>query len=76
MTNGTRPIEIWRRSAPRELQAVERAGAGAELVDLDSQALEHADVEIAQRRRALRIKRQVSTVFETAACKQDRQIPG
>jgi hypothetical protein len=58
-------LEIWRRnlatSAPLELQAIEPAGA--EFVDFDPQPLEHADVEIAQRRRALRIEGQVLTTL-------------
>src|SRR3954451_9052230 len=62
-------------SAWRELQAVERTAAGVELVDFDPQPLEHTDVEVAQRRRVLRIERQVLAVLEATPRDEDGQVP-
>src|SRR5262245_59885226 len=63
------------RSAGR-LQGGKRAGAGAELATADAEALEHADVEVGQRRRVLRAEGEVPAVLEPAAGQHDRQVPG
>src|SRR6185369_10810771 len=55
----------------RYRQSGQRAGAGAKLVGLDAQSLEHANVKIAERRRVLRVKRQMLTMAEAAAGEQD-----
>src|SRR5262245_20966771 len=61
------------RSTDR-FQAPERPRAGAELVDFNSQALQHRHVEIAKRRGFLRIEAQVLPVPEAAARQEDRQV--
>src|SRR4051794_40879341 len=48
MTATRRPMSF--PLSPDRLQARERRGAGAELVRLDAQPLQHAHVEVAQRR--------------------------
>ena len=49
-------------------------GARSELVGLDAEPLQHADVKIAQRWRVLRIEREMLPVLEAAACEQHWQI--
>ena len=60
--------------SPRHFQPGQRAGAAAELVRLDAQALQHRHVEVAQRRRLCRVEGQVLAVLEAAAGEQDRQV--
>src|SRR5207248_2545671 len=50
------------------------ARAGTEPVHFNAQALEHAEVEIAERRRILDVELQVLAVPETAAGQKDRQV--
>src|SRR5437879_6490783 len=57
------------------VQARQRPGAGTEPVRVDAQALEHAHVEVRQRRRVARVESQVLAVPEAAAGEDDRQVP-
>src|SRR5579864_1431464 len=74
----------WTRAARKkatiilvlEEQAWKRPGAAAELLGLDAQAVQHAQIEIAQGRWTGRIEREVLPVLEAAAREQHRQIPG
>src|SRR5678815_3244226 len=56
------------------LQPAERASAGGEFVRLDAEALEHADVEIGNRRRFVRVEREMLAVFEASASKQEGEV--
>ena len=56
------------------LQSRERPRARPELVGVDAQSLEHAHIEIAQRRRVVLVEGQMLAVLEAAAGQQDRQV--
>src|SRR5262245_36595634 len=64
----------WATLGAGNFQSSQRSGARTELVGLDAQALEHAHIEIAQRRWAVRIKRQMLAVLEAATGHEHRQI--
>src|SRR5262249_43207053 len=61
-------------SSPQHFQPWQGAGAAAALVHLQSEALEHRDKEVAQRRVALRVEGEVPAVLEAAPGEQHRQV--
>src|SRR5262249_60481281 len=60
----------------RGRESGERARAGAKAIDVDAQAVQHAQIEIAERRWVGRVEGQVLAVAETAACQYHRQGAG
>ena len=62
------------RPSTQLIESRQRPRAGAELVGLDAQPLQHAHVQVAQRRRLLRVEGQVLAVLEAAAGQQDRHV--
>src|ERR1700738_295659 len=61
-------------ASPQRFQPCKGAGAAAELVHLQTEALEHRDVKVAQRRVALRVEGEVPAVFEAAPGEQHRHV--
>src|SRR6185436_18153085 len=57
-----------------ELQSRQRSRARPKLVRFDAQALEHADVEIAQGRRVLWLEGEMLAVLETTTGEENRQV--
>src|SRR4051794_5794600 len=66
-------VTLWLGSV---FHAGERAGAGAEPVGFDAQAVEHREVEVAQRRRVVGVEGQMLAVLEASAGEEDRQVFG
>ena len=64
------------RSGSLQIETAERAGGAAKLIGFDAEMLEHADVEIAERWRAVGIEGEVLSVTEAAAGKKGGQILG
>src|SRR4051812_47499549 len=60
--------------SPDRFQSLQRRRARAELLRLDAQPLQHADVEVAQGRRVLGVEAQVLPVPEAAAGEQDGEV--
>jgi hypothetical protein len=66
---------IFQRAFPScKIQPGQRAGAGAEGVCLEPDALKHEDEKVRQWRVVVPIEGEVLAVFEAAADQQDRQI--
>src|ERR1700722_6738672 len=61
-------------SSSQHFQSCQGAGAVAELVHFQTEALEHRYVEVAQRRVALRVESEVLAVFEAAPGEQHRHV--
>ncbi len=64
------------RSGSLQIETAERAVGAAEAIGFDAEVLEHADVEIAERRRAVGIEGEVLSVTESAAGKKGGQVLG
>src|SRR5688572_17149961 len=63
-------------SLSTQFQSRQRPRATAELVDFNAEALEHADEEIAERRRILGIEGKVLAVLKATAGQEHREILG
>jgi hypothetical protein len=59
---------------PNRFEARKRPTAAAKLVRRDSEPLQHAHIEVAQRRRVLRVEVQVLSVPEAAAGQEYGQV--
>ena len=62
------------RLATHHLESGECSRAGTELVGFQAEALEHADEQIAKRRRVVGIKGQVLAMTEATAGEQHRKV--